>query len=78
MQPAPPEIVIRLSPREQQIFTALAGGYTYPEIASTLGIREDTVRHYAQNARARLGARTMFQAAVTAENLGLLAVKDDA
>ena len=70
MQPDPPPPT--LSPRQAQIFALLAEGFIYEEIAARMGIRTDVVRHYAQSAKARLKATTMFEAAVIAAQCGLI------
>lgn len=72
MQPDPDHPT--LSPRQAQIFAMLAEGFIYAEIAVQLGITLDAVKHYAQNARARLKARTMIEAVVIAERWGLIPV----
>ena len=57
----------KLSPRLQAVLGLLAAGYTYKEVALTLGLKRDTARKYAQRATTRLGARTVIQAVVMFE-----------
>lgn len=68
MQPDPNP----LTPQEARIFELLAQGFLYVEIALQMEIKPATVRDYATNARDKLGATTMFEAAVIAERKGLL------
>lgn len=47
--------VVRLSRREQQVLTHIAGGSTHDQIARRLGISPHTVHTYVQRIRAKLG-----------------------
>lgn len=48
-----------LSPRELEVADLLARGRTPKEIAGRLSLSLHTVRHYADGARVKLGARTI-------------------
>ena len=54
------------------MFALLAQGLVYKEIALRLEISDQTVKEYAQNAKAKLGAATMIEAVVKADRLGLI------
>ena len=58
--PAPP--VAPLTPRQLQIFALLVEGKTRLQIAELLNLSPITVRDHIRYARARLGARTMYEA----------------
>lgn len=61
--PAPTRI---LTPRERECLEWVAGGKTDWEISQILGISEQTVHGYAQNAMTKLNARTRAQAVALA------------
>jgi DNA-binding NarL/FixJ family response regulator len=56
----------RLTPRQQQILHALLSGSTNREIASQLGLREQTVRNQLSVIYAKLGVRNRLELAVQA------------
>ena len=70
MQPDPKP---KLSPQETRVLNLLAWGYVYAEIGAEMCVRLDYVRDLAYSARDKLGARTMFEAAVIATHQGLIA-----
>ena len=53
-----------LTPREGEIMSLLAAGYSTREIAGTLAIRGKTVRNYLSNIYRKLGARGQAEALV--------------
>lgn len=55
-----------LTPRERECLTWVAGGKTDWEISQILGISEQTVHGYVQNALIKLNARTRAQAVAAA------------
>jgi DNA-binding CsgD family transcriptional regulator len=55
-----------LTPRERECLEWVAGGKTDWEISQILGISEQTVHGYVQNAMTKLGARTRAQAVALA------------
>jgi len=63
---------IRLSPRETDVLACAALGQTNAEIASTLVLREGTVKSYLQSAMAKLDAGTRHAAVAKARRAGLL------
>lgn len=68
----PLELDVRLSPREVDVLACAALGATNAEIASTLGLREGTVKSYLQSAMAKLDASTRHAAVARARRAGLL------
>lgn len=63
---------IRLSPRETDVLACAALGQTNAEIATTLSLREGTVKSYLQSAMAKLDAGTRHAAVAKARRAGLL------
>jgi DNA-binding NarL/FixJ family response regulator len=61
-----------LSEREQEILRLLAQGMTNREIAQRLYLAEGTVKNYVTNILGKIGARDRTQAALRAQQLGLL------
>ena len=77
----PPEIAARLadrigrqdpSPREMEVLTLVSKGNSNKEIASELGLSEETVKHHISNLLAKLEARDRTQAVTEALRRGLL------
>jgi DNA-binding CsgD family transcriptional regulator len=66
------ELDVRLSPREVDVLACAALGATNAEIATTLDLKEGTVKSYLQSAMAKLDASTRHAAVVTARRAGLL------
>jgi len=66
--PAPPS---PLSPREQQILTLVAEGWTNKQIARELGVAESTVKIHVQHILRKLKIESRVQAAVYAAENGL-------
>lgn len=66
------ELDVRLSPREIDVLACAALGATNAEIASTLGLKEGTIKSYLQSAMAKLDASTRHAAVTTARRAGLL------
>lgn len=60
----------RLTPRQQQILRALLSGLTNREIASQLGLQEQTVRNQLSVIYAKLGVRNRLELAVHAGRRG--------
>jgi DNA-binding CsgD family transcriptional regulator len=56
----------RLSAREREVLTRLAGGSQGHEIAEELAIAPETVRRHVANAREKLGARSRVHAVAIA------------
>lgn len=63
---------VRLSPRETDVLACVALGATNAEIASTLSLREGTVKAYLGSAMAKLDAATRHAAVTKARRAGLL------
>ena len=61
-----------LSERELEILRLLAQGMTNREIAQRLYLAEGTVKNYVTNILGKIGARDRTQAALRAQELGLL------
>jgi DNA-binding CsgD family transcriptional regulator/tetratricopeptide (TPR) repeat protein len=62
-----------LTAREQGVLRLVAEGHTNREIGGQLFISEKTASVHVSNAMAKLGALSRYEAAATAERLGLLA-----
>lgn len=71
--PLPPEQVEPLTPRQRELLTLAAEGYTDRDMARICGITEDTVRTHLQKARRRLKARSRTEAVARALVMGMLA-----
>jgi len=61
-----------LSPREREVLQLMADGVGTRQIAHRLGISYSTVRTHVRSISAKLGARSMVNAVVTARELELL------
>lgn len=61
-----------LSPRQRQIVRWLAAGLTYRQIAGEMHLSESTIKSYAGDAYARLGATNAANAVHVAHQRGLL------
>ncbi|MGN6221899.1 MAG: response regulator transcription factor [Microbacterium sp.] len=68
----PVELDVRLSPRELDVLACAALGSTNAEIATTLDLKEGTVKSYLQSAMAKLDASTRHAAVVMARRAGIL------
>lgn len=66
----------KLSPRERELLSLLAKGYTNAEIAARLFLSEGTVRNYLSSVFNKLGVSDRTQAAVLAIQHGLAASDD--
>jgi two-component system, NarL family, nitrate/nitrite response regulator NarL len=60
-------VTTRLTPRQQQILRALLSGSTNREIASELGLREQTIKNQLTVIYAKLGVRNRLELAVRAD-----------
>ncbi len=69
-----PEPVKALSPRELDVLTYLAMGYSRGQIAEMLDISEHTLRAYVEGARLKLGALNTVHAVARAVAEGLILV----
>ena len=61
-----------LSPREREVLQLMADGVGTRQIAQRLGISYSTVRAHVRSITAKLGARSMVNAVVTARGLELV------
>lgn len=69
---SPPLAAIeRLTPRERDVLSALAGGGTNKEIAIALGITPGTVKTHVERLIGKLGVRDRTQAAILATRHGM-------
>jgi DNA-binding NarL/FixJ family response regulator len=71
-RPAAESLPEPLSERETEILHWLAQGLTNREIALKLSLAEGTVKNYVTNILQKIGARDRTQAALRAQELGLL------
>jgi DNA-binding NarL/FixJ family response regulator len=62
-----------LTSRQREVLELLAEGLPYEEIATRMGVGPETARTHAQNAIARLGARTRTEAVAVAIRRRLIA-----
>ncbi|PCJ10225.1 MAG: LuxR family transcriptional regulator [Rhodobacteraceae bacterium] len=69
-----PEQSRTLSPREVDVMTLLAMGYSRAQVAETLSISEHTLRVYVESARFKLGALNTTHAIARAMSRGLIVV----
>ncbi len=69
------ENAARLTKREMQVLTALAGGKSNKEIAEDLRISVDTERTHMVNILGKLGAHSRLQALVVAVQAGLIDIE---
>ena len=69
-----PEQSRTLSPREVDVMTLLAMGYSRAQVAETLSISEHTLRVYIESARFKLGALNTTHAIARAMSRGLIVV----
>lgn len=69
------ETAARLTKREMQVLTALAGGKSNKEIAEDLRISVDTERTHMVNILGKLGAHSRLQALVVAVQTGLIDIE---
>ena len=70
--PAGGELVDRLSPRESEILTLVARGYTYNELARLLGVSLSTVQTHVKSIYSKLAVHSKTEAVFEARQLGLL------
>ncbi len=61
-----------LSPREREVLRLVAGGATNREVASELGVGDETVKTLLARTFAKLGVRRRAEAVSAAHKLGLL------
>jgi DNA-binding NarL/FixJ family response regulator len=64
--------VDELTPREHEVFVALAAGATNAEIATALKLGETTVKTHVSRVLTKIGARDRTQAVVLAYELGVV------
>lgn len=69
-----PEPAQALSPREVDVMTFLAMGYSRAQVAQTLAISEHTLRVYVESARFKLGASNTVHAVARALSRGLIVI----
>lgn len=62
----------RLTPREHQVLVALATGLGDKEIATHLGVRQETVKTHMANVFAKLGVESRMQALIAAVRHGVV------
>jgi DNA-binding NarL/FixJ family response regulator len=68
----PPSDDRALTPREREVIDGMARGMTYDEVASSLGVRVNTIRSHIRSIYEKLDASTKTEAVMTALRRGLL------
>jgi DNA-binding CsgD family transcriptional regulator len=68
----PASRTVELTPRQHQVLRLLGDGQTTGNIASELGIAEETARNHIKAVLRALGARSRLEAVVAARHRGLL------
>ncbi len=68
-------LVAKLSPREMEALNYMAQGYANKEIASELGISENTVKNFVSAIFTKLNAKGRTEAVVIAIKQGLVSVR---
>lgn len=61
---------VPLTDREEQIFSLIGRGFNNTEIAETLGLSENTIKHYITPLLTKLGVRNRVEAALLARERG--------
>ena len=61
-----------LTPRQREVLSLLAEGASTPQIATTLGLAEETVRNHIRQLLRRLGVHTRLAAVAHARREGLI------
>ena len=69
---APPEMSVRLTPRQRQVLRLLADGVTARGIAERLGLAETTTRNHIRAVLTELGAHSQLEAVARARAQGLV------
>jgi DNA-binding CsgD family transcriptional regulator len=64
-----------LTPREREVLTLLARGYTGEQVARELSVSAETVRAHVRNSVTKLHARTRLHAVVMALQRGEITVE---
>lgn len=68
-----PEEVVRLAPREEQVLTLIARGYSVRKAGEMLGISQHTVAGYLKTIYQKLQVNSRAEATLKAVDLGLVA-----
>jgi DNA-binding NarL/FixJ family response regulator len=71
-RPAPPPGLADLTPRETDVLTCLGRGLSNAGIAAELTISEATTKTHVSRVLAKLGVRSRVQAAIVAQDAGLV------
>ena len=74
MQDLPASEQVRLSARENEVLSLIARGCTYAEVASALGIADETVSAHLRNTYKKLSVHSRTEAVYEAGRLGILKV----
>lgn len=66
------ETAVHLTPREQEVITHLAKGYTYAQISEQLEITENTLKTHIKRIYSKLNVHNRTQAILATQKLGIL------
>ncbi len=68
----PSSPIEKLTPREAEILSLLARGYTYPELARLLGLSVSTIQSHIKHIYGKLAVHSKTEAVFEARQMGLL------
>jgi len=66
------DTVIHLTPRELEVITQLAQGYSYAKISAQLEISENTLKTHIKRIYRKLNVHNRTQAILATQKLGIL------
>lgn len=70
-------LILPLTPREKDILGYMAKGYLNKQIASALGVREQTIKNHVTSILRKFNANTRTQAVMSAIKEGLISISEE-